>query len=140
MSSEGEALYVEQVMHIRDFDAWLGQLKVSLYNCFVSRGGRLAAHSFVYKCRCHLTTKEEEQLPRNRRGLEEHDHDVFALTEGRMHGTCFHPPVLALPRKRVEDCSMSPFPCEFKRPADGSDNELCEEAREAGGCIGVPAT
>ena len=57
VSSKGEALYLEQVMRIRDFDAWLGQLKVSLYNCFVSRGGRLAAHSFVYKCRCHLITK-----------------------------------------------------------------------------------
>ena len=53
VSSKGEALYVEQVMHIREFDAWLGQLKVSLYNCFVSTG-RLAAHSFVYKCRCPL--------------------------------------------------------------------------------------
>ena len=49
---------------------------------------------------------------------------MFALTtKRRMHGTCFHPPVLALPRKRVEDCSMSPVPCKFKRLADGSDNE-----------------
>ena len=121
VSAKGEELYVEEVRHIRNFDDWLGQLKITLRNCFVSRSGRLAAHSFVYKCRCHLTPREVEQLPPMRRGMEEHDHDVFALTKGRMHITSFHPPVLALPRRRVEDCSLSPVPCDFKRLAEGTD-------------------
>ncbi|CAE7674553.1 unnamed protein product [Symbiodinium necroappetens] len=102
VSAKGEELYVEEVRHIRNFDDWLGQVKITLRNCFVSRAGRLAAHSFVYKCRCHLTPREVEQLPPMRRGMEEHDHDVFALTKGRMHITSFHPPALALPRRLAE--------------------------------------
>ena len=58
-----------------------------------------------------------------RRGMEEHDHDVFALTKGRMHITSFHPPALALPRRRVEDCSPSPVPSDFKRLAEGTDTK-----------------
>ncbi|CAJ1363954.1 unnamed protein product, partial [Effrenium voratum] len=123
VANKGEELFVEQVAHIRNFDAWLGQLKVHLRNCFVSRGGKLSAHSFVYKCRCHLTPKEAQQLPPDQQGVEAHDHDVYALTKGRMHGTSFHPPVLALPRKRVEDCALSPVPCDCKTLAEGADKQ-----------------
>ena len=123
VSSKGEELFVEKVLHIRDFDAWLGQVRVQLHNCFVSRGGRLAAHSFVYKCRCHLTPKELEQLPPQRRGVEEHDHDVFALTKRRMHMTSFRPPVLCYPRRRVEHCALSPVPSDFKNLAEGSSKD-----------------
>ena len=123
VANKGEELFVEQVAHIRNFDAWLGQLKVHLRNCFVSRGGKLSAHSFVYKCRCHLTPKEAQQLPPDRQGVEAHDRDVYALTKGRMHGTSFHPPVLALPRKRVEDCALSPVPCDCKTLAEGVDKQ-----------------
>ena len=123
VSAKGEELFVEKVLRIRDFDAWLGQVRVQLHNCFVSRGGRLAAHSFVYKCRCHLTPKELEQLPPQRRGVEEHDHDVFALTKGRMRMTSFRPPVLCYPRRRVGHCALSPVPSDFKSLAEGSSKD-----------------
>ena len=71
-------------------------------NCFVSRQGRLAAHSFVYKCRCDLFPGELDALPPDRLRQNAHDHDVFALTKGRMHGSSFHAPVLCLPRHHVK--------------------------------------
>ena len=37
VSAKGEELYVEEVRHIRNFDDWLGQVKITLRNCFVSR-------------------------------------------------------------------------------------------------------
>ena len=84
-----------------------------------ARYTRHSVHSFVYKCRCHLTPKEAQQLPPDRQGVEAHDHDVYA----RMRGTSFHPPVLALPRKRVEDCALSPVPCDCKTLAEGADKQ-----------------
>ena len=39
VSAKGEELYVEEVRHIRNFDDWLGQVKITLRNCFVSRAG-----------------------------------------------------------------------------------------------------
>ena len=65
---KSEELFVEIVDHVRDFDAWMKPLGVTLHGCFVSRQGRLAAHSFVYKLRCHLFANELEALPRDRLG------------------------------------------------------------------------
>ena len=88
--SKSEELFVE-VSHVRDFDAWLKPLGVTLYNAFKSRQGRLAAHSFIYKRRCHLFPRELQDLPADRLCGQAHDHDVFALTKGRMHGISLHP-------------------------------------------------
>ena len=119
-----EELFVEIVYHVRDFGDWLKPLGVTLANCFVSRHGKLAAHSFVYKSRCHLFPGELAALPAERRGVEAHDHDVFALTKGRMHGTRFHPPVLALPRQRVLQAELPPVPAGVHHLADAATSEV----------------
>ena len=123
---KSEELFVEIVDHVRDFGAWLKPLGVTLSNCFVSRQGRLAAHSFVYKCRCHLFPGELGRLPADRLGTKAHEHDVFALTKGRMHGSSFHAPVLCLPRHRVVDSSLfgSPVPSSVHDLADAAGSEM----------------
>ena len=121
---KSEELFVEVVHHVRDFGEWLKPLGVTLSNCFVSRQGRLAAHSFVYKCRAHLFPGELDALPPERFRQDTHDHDVFALTKGRMHGTRFHPPVLALPRHRVQEASLSPVPMSVHHLADAATSDV----------------
>ena len=90
----------------------------------MSRQGRLAAHSFVYRCRAHLFPGELGALPpeRSRQNIDEHD--VFALSKGRMHGTRFHPPVLALPRHRVQEVSLSPVPMSVHHLADAATSDV----------------
>lgn len=120
---KSEELFVEIVNHVRDFDGWLKPLGVTLSNAFKSRAGRLAAHSFVYKLRCHLFPSELDNLPADRLGPNADDHDVFALTKGRMHGSSFHPPVLVLPRHRAVEASLSPVPLSVHFLADGASSD-----------------
>jgi hypothetical protein len=52
-TTKKEELIVEEVEHIRDFDQWLDGMGVKMHNAFVSRNGREASHSFIYKPRTH---------------------------------------------------------------------------------------
>ena len=137
---KGEELFVDEVHHVRNFDQWLGKIGVSLRGCFVSRQGRLGAHSFVYKCRCHLSPREVENLPQDRAGVQGHDHDVFAMTKGRMHGASFLPPVLALPRQRVIDSALStvPGPCRDLAEGAASQKRLATLTKLADTLEGLP--
>ena len=61
--SKQEELVVEYVRHVRNFDAWLDHLPGHLYGSLMPTKDGAAAHSFVYKARSDLTTKETNQIP-----------------------------------------------------------------------------
>ena len=88
---------MQEVRHIRDFDAWLGAMGVLLHNTFVTRSGVEASHAFTYKTRADLSTTEVNNIPRRRKRFDEHQEDVFAVVKGRVHMTKTQPPVLAIP-------------------------------------------
>ena len=106
-----EQLNVNMVMSIRDFDGWLKPLLITQHNCFVTRRGRLAAHSFIYKVRSDLSPAQVSDLSklgrRVQRGFPEHPEDVFAITKGRMYHTKTMSPVLVLPHAILNRISGS---------------------------------
>ena len=98
VASKKEELYVEPVPFIRDFNAWLEPLGITLYNAMMPRDGRPTPHAFTIKIRTDLSQREVQALGRpRRRGFPDHPEDVFIVCKGRMHMTEIHPPVLALP-------------------------------------------
>ena len=46
VASKKEDLYADSVSFVRDFEAWLRPLGITLYNTMMPRAGRPAAHAF----------------------------------------------------------------------------------------------
>jgi hypothetical protein len=119
VAKKGEQLFVQEIFGIHDFDTWVSPLGISFKNCFVSRDGKLAAHSFIYKMRADLTTAEVGKLVaiRGQKKLVEHPEDVFCITKGRMYMTQAHRPVLALPHVFLDKLHTDAPPSAKTRPA-----------------------
>ena len=97
VASKNEDLCAESVSFVRDFEAWLQPLGITLYNTMMPRAGRPAAHAFSVKIRADLSPREVQALRRPRRqGFPDSPEDVFIVCKGRMHMTEAQPPVLAL--------------------------------------------
>ena len=98
VANKKEDLYAESVSFVRDFEAWLRPLGITLYNTMRGRDDRPTAHAFSMKIRTDLSPREVIALGRpRRRGFPDNPEDVFVVCKGRMHMTQAHPPVLALP-------------------------------------------
>ena len=84
-----------------DYGKWLDAEGIHLHNCFMTREGVDAMHSFCYKLREDLTG-EEAAAVRRRRGERPPDlEDVFCITKRWMHSDRAAPPVLVLPKERL---------------------------------------
>ena len=68
-----------------DFRAWLDAEGVHLHNCFMSREGVDAVHSFNYKRHEDLTGQEAAQVRQQPRFHAPHNEDVFCATKRWMH-------------------------------------------------------
>ena len=79
-----------------DFREWLDAEGVHLHNCFMSREGVDAVHSFNYKCREDLTGHEAAQVRQQRGFRVPHNEDVFCITKRWMHSDVAAAPVLVL--------------------------------------------
>ena len=63
-----EEVHATLLDHIFDFGSWLAAECIHLHNCFVSRDGVDAPHSFVYKLRDDLTATEAADRRRSQAG------------------------------------------------------------------------
>ena len=81
----------------RNYSSFLEQLRIKIYNCFMPRGDTSVPHSFTYKRRSDLSSKEVGQLTRTNR--EGHARDVFGICKSRMSDPArdSFKPVLVLP-------------------------------------------
>ena len=71
----GEELHVEMLSHIRNFKEWMAPLGIHLSNCFVTREGISAPHSFTYKFRMDLSHFEHTLLASAPGGRQRRIHD-----------------------------------------------------------------
>ena len=81
----------------RDFHSFLAPLGVKLFNCFMPRKEVTVPHSFCYKRRADMTSRESGQLTGSDRSG--HDRDVFGICKERMSDPAdkSFKPVLVLP-------------------------------------------
>ena len=99
------------VLHrVRDFKGWLGPQSIHIHNCWMTRHGISAPHSFAYKRRHGLTDAElAVSTPSG-------DTDVFCIVKHRMHS--LHPnglPTLVLPHDRYLALE-TPAPVQWEAP------------------------
>ena len=94
--SSGETLIVEEAVP-RNYSSFLEQLRIKIHNCFMPRGDTSVPHSFTYKRRSDLSSKEVGQLTGTNR--EGHARDVFGICKSRMSDPArdSFKPVLVLP-------------------------------------------
>lgn len=98
----------------RDYSTFVEQMGVKLHNCFIPRADVTVPHSFVYKRRMDLTSKEVAMLTGRQR--DGHDRDVFGICKSRMSDAADQilKPVLVLPFDRaqlvgsIKDIPLSP--------------------------------
>ena len=115
--SRGEECRCTVLTRIRDFKAWLEPQGVHIHNCWITRGGISAPHSFAYKRRHGLTDAELLAVASaaDAAGAPE---DVFCTVKHRMHS--LHPngaPTLVLPRHRfLAVPSLAPIVWETPTP------------------------
>ena len=116
---------------IFDFGAWLYAEGVHLHNCWVSRGGVDAPHSFLYKMREDLTPEEVQRSAVRRSADPPHHEDIFCITKRWMHSELAAGPVLVLPHTRLARL-RSPGPVQQKmatlRMTDERKRELLDLA------------
>lgn len=117
--------------HVRDFNQWMSPLRIHMYNCWVSRNGIVAPHSFTFKLRMDFPTHERLGLPRQPREVEPHECDVFCVTKTYMSSQ--EPnglPVLVVPYdflSRLQQCPQGT--CYSRSPmADARRGKLREFA------------
>ena len=103
---------VEHLTHIRNFQAWMDVLHLTLSNCFMKRSSIDPPHSFIFKFRMDLQHGELEQLhanqPNNTRRFAPDALDVFCITKHFMASVVAEPPVLCLPNERFGRLSPAP--------------------------------
>ena len=113
-SSRGEECLCTVLARVRDYKAWLSDEGVHIHNCWVSRSGISAPHSFTYKRRDGLSDRETQAPPGQGGG---HPIDVFCVAKQRMHS--LHPngpPTLVLPRQSF-DALHSMWPTAGEAPS-----------------------
>jgi len=97
-ASRGEECHCTVLQRIHDFYEWLGPQGIHIHNCWMTRQGIQAPHSFAYKRRHGLTDAESLAASHDANAQGE---DVFCIVKHRMHS--LHPngaPTLVLPRDR----------------------------------------
>jgi hypothetical protein len=96
-ANRGEQCHCCVLHRIRDFYGWLEPQGIRIHNCWMTRQGIQAPHSFADKRRHGLTDAETLAVAT----LHGHDEDVFCIVKHRMHS--LHPngvPTLVLPHDR----------------------------------------
>ncbi len=99
-AARGEECHCTVLHRIRDFGRWLAAEGIHIHNCWMTRAGIEAPHSFAYKLRCGLTDVELRAASCVQRGVPS-DQDVLCVVKHRMHS--MHPngpPVTVLPQAR----------------------------------------
>ncbi len=99
-AGRGEECHCTVLHRIRDFYGWLEPQGIHIHNCWMTRQGIQAPHSFAYKRRHGLTDAEllAVSIVHNANAQDE---DVFCTVKHRMHS--LHPngaPTLVSPRDR----------------------------------------
>ena len=88
------------LQRIREFAAWLEPQGVRIHNCWMTRQGIDAPHSFAYK-RTHGLMDQELLVVTTAGDVLGHDADAFCVVKHSAHS--LHPnscPSLVLPRQR----------------------------------------
>ena len=130
--SRGEDCQCTVLTRIRDFGAWLEPQGVHIHNCWVSRGGISAPHSFAYKRRHGLTDAELVAVAStaDAAGVPE---DVFCTVKHRMHS--LHPngaPTLVLPRQCfLSVLTLAPVTWEAAAPFEGKRADKLEKLADS---------
>ena len=112
-----------------DVCAWLDAEGVHVHNCFMSREGVDAVHSFNYKCREALTGQEAAQVRQQPRFHVPHNEDVFCITKRWMHSEVAAAPVLVLPKERL-DRLVTPGPTSLKAKKEEMSYKRRQELRD----------
>ena len=112
-----------------DFRDWLDAEGIHLHNCFMSREGVDAMHSFNYKCREDLTGHEAAQVRQQRGFRVPHNEDVFCITKRWMHSEVTAAPVLVLPKERL-DRLATPGPTSLKAKKEDMSHARRQELRD----------
>ena len=90
IQARNESCHVAHLEAVGNFGEWLSAARVDQYGCWLSREGVETPHSFTYKRRQDLTTREAEQVAANfkrvrgRAYFPAHPHDVFCLVKTYM--------------------------------------------------------
>ena len=100
-----QEFWVQGLRSIRDFNAWLKPQAVQLVDCWGSRNGIEAPHSFIFKTRECLSGSERSEIKRTRgetiARLAESKSDVFCSIKTYMRDKHLQqPPILILPASR----------------------------------------
>ena len=101
-ADRGEEVTASLLGSVFNFREWLDAEGIHLHNCFMSREGVDAMHSFNYKCREDLTGHEAAQVRQQRGCCVPHNEDVFCITKRWMHSEVTAAPVLVLPKERLD--------------------------------------
>ena len=102
VASRNCALACHLLSHVRNFKQWMAPLGIHMYNCWMSRSGRVAPHSFTFKLRMDLQAHERAGLQNPVSRFGPHDHDVFCVAKTFMSSRDANgPPVLVLPQLLV---------------------------------------
>ena len=109
--NRGEECHCTVLHRIRDFYRWLEPQGIHIHNCWMTRQGIQAPHSFAYKRRHGLTDAENLAVT-----VQGDDEDVFCIVKHRMHS--LHPngvPTLVLPHDRYLAVE-TPAPVQWEAP------------------------
>ena len=109
--NRGEECHCTVLHRIRDFYGWHEPQGIRIHNCWMTRQGIQAPHSFAYKRRHGLTDAENLAVP-----VRGDDLDVFCIVKHRMHS--LHPngaPTLVLPHDRYL-AMQTPAPVLWEAP------------------------
>lgn len=105
--AKGEALYVTELTHIRDFVAWLEPAGVKLHNGFGTRYGVESPHAFMYKLRRDLTKQEQSMIQPTSLCAHGGPFDVFCCVKTYMHSPHLQdPPLMVLPTERAKQVQV----------------------------------
>ena len=106
---QNHAFVVQGLRSIRNFNAWLEPQRVTLRNCWATRDGIEAPHSFTFKRRSDLTGSERAAMRATRAAARAgfanangEPGDVFCVVKTYMRDKHLQqPPVLVLPTVRM---------------------------------------
>ena len=107
IEDRSQVFWVEGLRSIRDFNAWLKPQAVHMTNCWGTRAGIEAPHSFIFKTRDSLSGSEKSEIKRTRvesiARLTDSQSDVFCSIKTYMRDKNLQqPPILVLPTSRRE--------------------------------------
>ena len=109
VASRDSEINYELLSHVRDFKGWMSPLGIKLHNCWVSRGGKTAPHSFTFQLRMDFPPCSQNNLQHPPHGLLPNDLDVFCITKPFMASKqpCGQP-ALVMPSSLLERMAHHP--------------------------------